>query len=167
MYDDAIRVLSQHGFRQYEISNFALPCCECRHNLGYWRQVPYLGLGASAASMLPSAMPGTSYQRITNPRTISSYLSMVQREAWRERECEPVSPLDAQFETWMLGLRTTAGVSEQAYTQMHGVSPEARYGRRLRSLEARGLLLHDGDYWRLTRRGMDIQNQILVELMDD
>ena len=48
MYDDALTLLAEHGYKQYEISNFAKPGHECRHNLGYWRQVPYLGLGASA-----------------------------------------------------------------------------------------------------------------------
>ena len=52
MYDLALRFLADHGFIQYEISNFALSGKACRHNLGYWRQVPYIGLGASAASMV-------------------------------------------------------------------------------------------------------------------
>ena len=51
MYDDAIRLLSENGFCQYEISNFAVPGYECMHNIGYWTQVPYIGLGLSAASM--------------------------------------------------------------------------------------------------------------------
>lgn len=67
MYDITIARLEQHGFTHYEISNFALIGHECRHNLGYWRQTPYLGLGASASSMLLQS--GCAYIRTTNPPT--------------------------------------------------------------------------------------------------
>ena len=166
MYDDAIATLAAHGFQQYEISNFALPGHACRHNVGYWRQVPYLGLGASAASMLPGE-PSVAYVRRTDPRTIDAYLDLVSRGAWQEREEEPISFAEARFETMMLGLRMDEGVSESGFLAMHGVTLESCYGPRLRSLEARGLLRHIGDRWSLTRRGMDIQNSVLVELMDD
>ena len=167
MYDAAIRTLAANGFEQYEISNFAIPGCECRHNLGYWRQVPYLGLGASASSMLPTASSDSAYVRQTNPHTIDDYCQMVQTGSWQEREIEPISHADARFETMMLGLRTMQGVSEAAFGQMHGVTLAACYGPRLKSLLDRGLVDHQDDRWFLTRRGMDIQNSILVELMDD
>ena len=166
MYDDCLRLLKAHGFAQYEISNFALPGKACRHNLGYWRQVPYLGLGASAASML-SGQGDVFCLRSTNPRTISEYLEMVRSEAWSRRETEPVSRTEARFETLMLGLRTTTGVAEADFAALHGVSLEACYGEKLRSLEKRRLLEHADGRWFLTRRGMDIQNSILVELMDN
>ena len=162
MYDTAITLLGRHGFRQYEISSFALPGHECRHNLGYWRQVPYLGLGASAASMLRTGCGEAFSRRFTNPRTIDDYLRMVEERRWETRESELISPSEACFETLMLGLRTTEGVSEQAFGALHGVSLTERYGERLTSLAQRGLLVHEGDRWFLTRRGMDIQNSVLV-----
>lgn len=167
MYDDCLTILRAHGMQQYEISNFALPGRACRHNLGYWRQVPYLGLGASAASMLPSLEKGWAYIRQTNPRSIASYRAMVQAQDWQQREMETVSHADARFETMMLGLRTTEGVSEREFERMHGMTLSACYGLRLASLQNRGLLEHTGDRWFLTRRGMDIQNSVLLELMDD
>ncbi|MGN0971604.1 MAG: coproporphyrinogen III oxidase, partial [Aristaeellaceae bacterium] len=69
--------------------------------------------------------------------------------------------------TMMLGLRTTRGVSEESFLRMHGQSLDAVYGEKLRMLEAQGLLLHADGCWRLTRRGMDVQNSVLVTLMDD
>ena len=165
MYDDALTLLAAHGFEQYEISNFALPGYACRHNLGYWRQISYLGLGASASSLLPCSA-GAAYVRTTNPPQLPAYLDMVAHAAWSAREIVPISPEEARFETLMLGFRTTQGVSEAAYEAMHGASLQQQYGERLRSLAQRGLLEHDGDWWRLTRRGMDVQNVILVELMD-
>lgn len=166
MYDDALSILSAHGFQQYEISNFALPGYACQHNLGYWRQVPYLGLGASASSMLTDS-PSAAYTRETNPPKLADYLRMVQNAHWSDREVIPVSAREARFETMMLGLRTTEGVSAEGFQQMHGTSLAEQYGTRLESLRQRGLVSFTNGYWRLTRHGMDVQNAILVELMDD
>ena len=66
----------------------------------------------------------------------------------------------------MLGLRTTKGVNEAAFTAMHGVALADVYGAKLAELETQGLLCHTGGWWRLTRRGMDVQNGVLVELME-
>lgn len=74
---------------------------------------------------------------------------------------------DGRFETLMLGLRMTCGVSESEFQERHGVSLDALYGEKLRKFEHEGLLQHKTDRWSLTRRGMDVQNAILVELMDD
>lgn len=167
MYDDCLDLLAQHGYEQYEISNFALPGYACKHNLGYWRQTPYLGLGASAASMLSCADKGFRYVRQTNPRTIPDYLAMVNSSDLSMRETTYIAPADARFETMMLGLRTTSGVAENDFLQMHGVSLESCYGARLEQLKSRGLLDHREGRWFLTRHGMDIQNSILVDLMDD
>lgn len=166
MYDDALSVLHAAGFQQYEISNFALSGYACRHNLGYWQQVPYLGLGASASSMLADT-PTAAYTRETNPRTLGDYLRMVEAADWSQREVIPISAAEARFETMMLGLRTTQGVSVAGFQQMHGVTLEEQYGTQLRSLQARGLVVFAHGCWQLTRRGMDIQNAILLELMDE
>ena len=165
MYDTALSMLAEAGFMQYEISNLALPGHACRHNLGYWRQVPYLGLGAAASSMLPAGY-SAAYTRETNPPGLSDYMEMVRAGAWNLREQAGVSPAEARFETMMLGLRTTEGVSEQAFEAMHGMTMEHCYGPRLRALEMQGLLCRTSGAWRLTRRGMDVQNAVLVELMD-
>lgn len=80
MYDLTLDLLAQSGFQQYEISNFARPGCECRHNIGYWQQVPYIGLGVSAASYLPAK---NGMIRLTNPRTLPAYLRMGQSRTIR------------------------------------------------------------------------------------
>ena len=78
-----------------------------------------------------------------------------------------VNPAETRFETMMLGLRMNEGVDEDLFRKMHGISIENVYGKKLHRLEMQGLLTHSGHYWKLTRRGFDIQNSILVELMDD
>lgn len=164
MYDDAIQLLAKHGLQQYEISNFARPGHACRHNIGYWRQVPYIGLGASAASMLLS---DAGCIRTSNPSSIENYIHMIDTTQWDLREETRISRDDMRFETLMLGLRMTQGVSEAEFENMHGVTLEAYRGKKLRSLEYQGLLVHESGWWRLTRKGMDVQNSILVDLMDE
>ncbi len=163
MYDDTLRILAEQGFEQYEISNFAKPGRACQHNIGYWTRVPYIGLGASAASFLPTRSGGL---RLTNPAGIRDYIAMVNAQAWRRRDRTSLMPEDARFETLMLGLRMTQGVSETAFAVMHGLSLDAYCGETLRQQEQRGLLVHRDGFWALTRRGMDVQNAILVEILE-
>ena len=168
MYDSALSILSLHGFSQYEISNFALGGMECRHNIGYWKQVPYVGLGVAAASMavIQQGKNGMTCRRMKNPDHLCEYEEMV-FEKKRPTEDFIVKPAESRFETMMLGLRMNEGVDEEQFRKMHGISLEEVYGNRLRRLEKQGLLSHSGHFWKLTRRGFDIQNSILVELMDD
>lgn len=162
MYDTAIRILHQSGFQQYEISNFALPGYACQHNIGYWRQVYYLGIGVAASSMLPCT--GYPYLRKTNPSTLEEYQSVLSGNLLPEIQF--ISKEEAMFETLMLGLRMNDGVNEQAFHTMHGVSLEAYRGPTLRQQIQKGLIERSHGSYRLTRRGMDIQNSILVDLMD-
>lgn len=166
MYDMTLTRLAAAGFEQYEISNFAKPGCACRHNLGYWRQTPYLGLGPAAASMLPGRAPEEFCLRRANVRDLAAYLRQGQQGRFQPAEEESVSPAEARFETMMLGLRTTKGVNEAAFEAMHGVALADVYGAKLAELETQGLVCHTGGWWRLTRRGMDVQNGVLVELME-
>ena len=163
MYDDTLSILAEHGYAQYEISNFARPGYECQHNIGYWTRVPYIGLGASAASFLQTAAGGL---RLTNPAAIREYIAMAEDGAWRRRERISLLPEDARFESLMLGLRMTQGVSEADFAAMHGMTLAAYCGGELRRQEQRGLLAHQDGHWALTRKGMDVQNAILVEIME-
>ncbi len=169
LYDILLKTMTDHGFEQYEISNFALPGYACRHNIGYWDQVPYLGLGLSAASMvcLSGSKNGLTYQRRTNTASMDDYLSGIQAGHPVLEENERITPRESRFETMMLGLRMNRGVSEEEFLRRHGISMNAIYEEKLLRLEDQGLMMHDRQVWRLTRRGMDIQNSVLVELMED
>ncbi len=163
MYDMALDLLVKAGFRQYEISNFAIPGYECRHNIGYWRQEAYVGLGVSAASYWVTA---TKKLRTANPRTIPTYHQMIAHRDGSMREQTVLTDADSRFETLMLGLRMNEGISEAAFAAMHHATMESIYGDKLRNFEHQGLLHHENGRWALTRRGMDVQNALLVELMD-
>ena len=168
MYSAAIRKLSENGYHQYEISNFAKHKYECRHNIGYWRQIPYIGLGLSAASMydVKYSKNGMSSIRRTNPSSMNDYRDMVMLRGCRT-STEMINEKESRFETLMLGLRMNNGISEKDFYRMHRIPMELCYGSRLKELEYKGLMKHENGCWKLTSRGFDIQNSILVELMDE
>ena len=167
MYGDAVSILGAHGFCRYEISNFAKDGYECRHNIGYWTQVPYIGLGLSAASMISvrTGPDGMSCVRSTNPSDPEAYSRLVDSDR-ASLPAEVIGPRESRFETMMLGLRMNAGVSSKSFRSLHGIALEECYGSRLEELVRRGLLCCEDGCWRLTERGFDIQNSVLVELMD-
>ena len=168
MYDEAINKLKKAGLFQYEISNFAQLGFECKHNIGYWTQIPYIGIGVSAASMtgLSAGMNGMTYIRRTNTESMQEYRRLVTAGAL-PGSIEKINPAEARFETMMLGLRMNKGINEAAFLRMHGISVEKSFGNRLTDLLKKGLILHQAGSWKLSRRGFDIQNSVLVELMDE
>ena len=169
MYNLAIQKLRQAGIFQYEISNFAVNGHECRHNIGYWTQVPYLGLGLSAASMriIEQNQQGLTCLRTTNPSDLSVYRNMISSGDLSPIDSETVLPAESRFESMMLFLRMTRGITDDEFIALHGVTPAFCFGDKLEALQKKGLILHDKGSWKLTRRGMDVQNSILVDLMDD
>ncbi|MDD3213910.1 MAG: radical SAM family heme chaperone HemW [Eubacteriales bacterium] len=169
MMEAGIDRLEALGYRRYEISNFAKPGFECAHNLGYWRQKPYLGLGLSAASLLPSEDPDAAYIRRSNTTDLRAYLRLLGENRVPVAETTPVSRREAMFETVMLGLRTVAGVGYAEFEKRHGVSLPAVYGPAIETLTAEGLLLPaSGAEPRLalTRRGLALQNTAMMAFME-
>jgi oxygen-independent coproporphyrinogen-3 oxidase len=158
MYAAARAMAAEAGLGQYEISNFTEPGWACRHNLIYWRCGEYLGLGCAAHSH----MAGERFGAVPD---LDVYLEAM--DAGEDGVCERarVSAREARFETMMLGLRLTEGVALAAFAARFGQSPWQVWGRALASLTDRGLLAQQGGFLRLTERGMDIQNSVLVELL--
>ena len=169
MYNLAVQRLHRAGLFQYEISNFARENRECRHNIGYWTQIPYLGLGLSAASMriLEHNQYGLTCLRTTNPSDPVVYREMIFTGDPSRAVSETVLPDESRFESMMLFLRMTRGISDEEFIALHGISPADCFGDKLESMRRKGLILHEKGSWKLSRRGMDIQNSILVEMMED
>ena len=152
MYELARQTLAQHGFHQYEISNFARKGYACRHNVGCWTRVPYLGFGCAAHGFFDEC-------RTMNPSNLDAYL------AGDEPKTELISKEEARFESLMLGLRMTRGVKNEDFTRMHGMSIREAFGEKLDKPIRGGLLQWHEGALRLTRLGMDLQNSVLVDLM--
>lgn len=156
MYDCLVDRLTAAGYRHYEISNFALPQRESRHNSSYWRDVPYMGLGASAHSF-------DGRQRSWNVADIETYIAAIGRG---ERPCtvEALDP-DTHYEDVVLtSLRTAEGIDLGKIRRDFG-------SQRLDFLLAaadqdlrQGYLVRDDDHLRLTRRGIYLSDGITARL---
>lgn len=156
MYDCLVDRLTAAGYRHYEISNFALPQRESRHNSSYWRDVPYMGLGASAHSF-------DGRQRSWNVADIEAYIAAIGRG---ERPCtvEALDP-DTHYEDVVLtSLRTAEGIDLGKIRRDFG-------SQRLDFLLAaadqdlrQGYLVREDDHLRLTRRGIYLSDGITARL---
>jgi putative oxygen-independent coproporphyrinogen III oxidase len=180
MYEHAMERLASAGYRQYEISNWALPGHECRHNLTYWRNLPYIGLGAGAHSCFAG-------HRFAEVRPIAGYLARVRASvaerldedmdigeanklpagAIIEDEIEVVLPEMAMAETAILGLRLNAGVSRSEFAARYGIAFEQVFDERLAEVRSLGLVQTDGDRIRLTEHGRLLGNEVFARLLPD
>lgn len=164
MYACAREKLTKEGYRQYEISNYAKPGRECRHNVGYWQGAWYLGLGVNAHSMLPP--DGAGYRkRCFNEGDTLRYMEMLEAGKSPRAGEESISREEAMFETMMLGLRMNCGVNERQFFDSFGIRMEQVWPGELKSLETDGLALREAGCFRLTERGLLVQNDVLLRLM--
>lgn len=156
-YTQICEFLDKNGLARYEISNFARPGREARHNTKYWRRVPYIGLGAAAHSFWEN-------RRFENPPQTEAYYAVV--HGAKKRSGEVISPADAMSEFMFLGLRMTReGISSAAFAKAFGTELDAVYGRQIEKLLRLGLLEKEGDRLRLTGRGIDVSNSVFCEFV--
>ncbi len=158
MYEMTAEMLGSQGYRQYEISNYALPQRECAHNMGYWMRDDYLGLGLGAASLFDS-------QRWNNTDSMEEYLEKSERPEEIQVCREKLSVREQMEETMFLGLRMTEGIERERFQEEFGISVEEVYGDALRRLEGLGLLQADRGRIYLTRKGISLSNQVFVEFL--
>ncbi len=151
----AVQRLAEHGLARYEISNFAVPGYESRHNLTYWQDGDYLGLGSAAHSLVEN-------ERFSNPPELARYLA-------GERTCERTlrSLRDHREEVLMLSTRTLQGMDLARWRAEFGEDFEVTHARQLRKLERYGLIVIEGGFLRLTPVGLELQDSVVLELMDD
>lgn len=148
----------QAGLARYEISNYACPGFQCRHNLNYWHNGFYLGLGPGAVSMLGCERRGALADLHQYCRLIKQGRSVWEDVEQLEREA-------AFRETVVIGLRLLVGVSAVDLSQRFGLELASYYGLTLDRLVSQGLLsLQDGRL-RLTARGLPLANQVMAELV--
>ena len=146
MFDYIIAELEKAGFEHYEISNFSKPGFESRHNLMYWDNAEYYGIGAGASGYVDGV-------RYKNHGPIRHYLQAV--EAGNARVQEEVLTLKEKMEEEMfLGLRKRAGVSKKRFEEKFGLSFEDQYGAVVSELTEQGLLVPDRDIVRMTKQGL-------------
>lgn len=146
MFEYIIEELEKAGFEHYEISNFSKPGFESRHNLVYWDNAEYYGLGAGASGYVDGI-------RYKNHGPIRHYLEAV--EAGKARITEEHLTLEEKMEEELfLGLRKKTGVSKARFEEKFGISFDQRYGQVVSSLTEQGLLVPDDKQVRMTKRGL-------------
>jgi oxygen-independent coproporphyrinogen III oxidase len=150
MYEIMLDKLEHAGYRQYEISNFARPGFESRHNSKYWRLEPVFGFGVSAHSF-------DGYQRYANERDTAKYVERVEglggAEVSRER-------IVAASEFVFLGLRLSDGIDLIAYRDEFGIDLKRKYYDELEQAKANGFVEFSDNKLRLTRKGMLFSNEV-------
>jgi oxygen-independent coproporphyrinogen III oxidase len=153
-YETAGAFLGAAGYHHYEISNWAKPGFESRHNLKYWRREAYLGFGAGAHSF-----SGTD--RWANAHDAAAYVGAIQ--AWRlpVEQLEAVTRESALEEELFLGLRELHGIDVGRIERDYGVE----LGGRIEPLRSAGLLERDGDILRLAENKLSVSNEVFVGLM--
>jgi len=150
MYLVLLEETERHGLSRYEISNFAVPGRECRHNLNTWRHGEYLGLGPAAHSFLAG-------ERFYNNPSVTKYIGSLARGLLPEGGRERLAAGDAGFERTMLGLRMAEGLAEGWLAPQHGPL--------VTSLEAEGLLSRRDGRIFLTTRGVLLSNEIFLRFL--
>ena len=153
-YELAQDTLAAHGYHHYEISNWAKGGYECRHNLVYWHNLPYLGIGVAAHSYIHG-------HRLANTTDLDSYLNAFSSNlppAWELDE--EIGPELQLSETVILGLRLSEGVCLEGIRSRFGIDLLKHYSQQVDETAALGLLEYSGQRIRLTRRGRLLGNEV-------
>jgi oxygen-independent coproporphyrinogen III oxidase len=175
MYEMAEERLATAGYIHYEISNWAKPGHECQHNLTYWHNLPYIGLGAGAHGWFDG-------HRYSEVRPIRGYIGRVcdtvnatttADSVWRAlpgaavTEDEAIPRALEMAETAMLGLRLLDGIDLGAFAQRYGVDFDTVFGGRLAPLHDYDLMQVRDGFLRLTSRGLLLGNEVFERLLPD
>ncbi len=154
MYEFVTKYLPEQGLRNYEISNFAKPGEEARHNLVYWHYLPYLGFGIGAVTF-------TGQERHTGPLTMEEYLGDTKPEK------EILTPATQLAECIFMGLRTMDGINMEEIAERYGVNFREKYSREIAECEAQKLAewTQKGKVFRLTSRGRQFGNIVFEKFI--
>lgn len=158
MYRAAIDFLKARGYCHYEISNFAGPGRESAHNLNYWLNRPYLGLGPAAHSYLGN-------RRFSNHPSIEKYCEKLSRGEYPVEDAETISVETEMSETMFLGLRLIKGVDLGSFHQRFGRRAEDVYGAQIARLVQAGLVELAEGHLRLTEKGLPVANRVFSEFV--
>jgi oxygen-independent coproporphyrinogen-3 oxidase len=153
-YELAQASFAAAGYHHYEISNWARPGFESRHNLKYWRRKPYLGFGAGAHSF-----SGT--QRWANTHDTANYVSALQKDLLPVEQLERLTPEAALEEELFLGLRQLDGIDVSCIEKEYAVTLASRFD----PLASSGLVERNGDVVRLSPSKLSVSNEVFVELL--
>ncbi|MEP0841686.1 MAG: radical SAM family heme chaperone HemW [Phycisphaerae bacterium] len=158
LYDLTVDFLTARGFQQYEISNYARPGAGSRHNVRYWLNLPYVGIGPSAASFLNG-------RRWRNLPDTAEYVRRRRLGLDTAIDAEMLSPRASAGETAMLNLRLVEGMDRAAFHAATGFDPLVLFAEPIARYAGQGLLAVDDRRIRLTRRGRLVADTVLADFL--
>ncbi len=158
MFEILIRTLEEKGFNHYEISNFAKPGFESRHNSLYWQNEPYYGFGAGSHGYIYG-------QRVVNSGPINKYIQRVNNRGHACTATHQVSITEAIEEEMFLGLRMKQGVNKRHFYEKFGRPLNSLYNRTIKDLKQKGLLYEDEDRLALTHEGLFLGNDVFSSFL--
>lgn len=179
MYYTAQDILSQNGYDQYEISNFAKPGFECSHNLTYWTYRDYIGFGAGASSALTYKKDVYLFDdkdnslkkddlmvvRTENLRGIEEYINSINNNELPYKDKQILSKPEQMSEYMITGLRLIRGINKNQFYKRFGVKIDCLYKDIIDKYKSNGLLTDNGENIRLTKKGLDLSNIVMVEFI--
>lgn len=154
------KFLKEAGYEQYEISNYAKPGKESRHNLKYWERGDYLGLGLGAASMVRNI-------RMSNTKDMRTYLERCDKPKTMREDVQFLEEPRQMEEFMFLGLRKTRGVSKKEFERIFGREMDMVYEKALHKCLENGMLLEHKDRIFLSEEGTLLSNMVLSEFLFD
>jgi oxygen-independent coproporphyrinogen-3 oxidase len=158
MYEEAQAFLGRQGYGQYELSNFSRKGLECRHNINYWQNGEYWGLGASAHSHVDGV-------RSWNFGEAREYIRAMNRQGHACSGSEALKNREKIAETLILGLRLTAGIEKDRIEKTYGKGWSDQFVSAFQEMEQAGLLMEDDHSLRLTTHGMFLSNVVFRAIL--
>jgi len=156
MYETAIDMLERAGFKQYEISNFAKPGFECKHNLNYWANKPYLGIGPAAGSY-------RNGKRTLNIADIKKYIEAIEKNADAITETETPDSLEVACETAVLNLRRRCGIDIEEFKKQTGFDILELFAEPVSKYQKLGFVEQINGKLFLTRMALPIADSVLCD----
>ena len=158
LYKRTIGLLTKRGFHHYEISNFARPGKECKHNITYWKNKNTLGLGAGASSY----MDGVRFKNVSLP---AHYIRKVADKQAAVEHSESLESRQAMSETIMLGLRLLQGISIHQFEKRFQISFKNFFGNITSTLKEKELVTIEDDHLRLSKKGLFLADSVILEFI--
>nr|WP_038069034.1 MULTISPECIES: radical SAM family heme chaperone HemW [Thermoanaerobacterium] len=158
MFHYGAELLEDSGYSHYEISNYALPGYECRHNKLYWMDLHYLGFGPGAYSFVGN-------KRFGNIKDVKKYIGMINNDGHAVDDVDELSLEDQMSEFMFLGLRMMDGVNDKDFKERFGESMFFVFKNAIYKNIELGLLRKEGENLKLTPKGVDVSNNVFEDFL--
>ncbi|MDE5413860.1 radical SAM family heme chaperone HemW [Alkalihalobacterium chitinilyticum] len=158
MYERLIEQMNKHGYHQYEISNFAKSGYESKHNIIYWNNEEYFGIGAGAHGYINGV-------RYANIGPVQKYIQSISEKKQARFEANELSEKERMEEEMFMGLRMLDGVSKQKFYERYGIQLTEMYQKQIEQLAASQLIQVTPDRVKLTRKGVFLANEVFEQFL--